>query len=355
MWALLAVTPSVQMSRIDVGGNRAGTQTGYTAYGMNGQVRVLIEGINTTEGTGGAGFYFDYASLEEAFLGTQRPVGGNAEPRRAVAVHRALGLATSSRASITSTGTTTRCRARTCPTSTRCRRRSTTRRSASTATRSIATTTTTSTPAVRSSKDKLWFFGTYRKQFNAVAQPNFQFDKTFDTKLWNAVGKVTYQVNQKNKLIGYYQWGQKMQPNRLPFATYTYASPEQTFKQDSGSWVYKGEWNGTRQRQAVSRSALRRLRLLLPADHQQPRQLLLARHRPRWSSEGAHQKQQLDRDRKQIQPARHLLPRHREGQPHLQDGRARCCKEQSWEGFESRRGGDEQHRARLQQRRRRRR
>src|SRR3982751_1315321 len=69
MWALLAVTPSVQMTRIDVGGNRAGTQTGYAAYGQTGQVRVLIEGINTTEGTGGAGFYFDYASLEEAFLG----------------------------------------------------------------------------------------------------------------------------------------------------------------------------------------------------------------------------------------------------------------------------------------------
>ena len=89
MWALLAVTPSVQMTRIDVGGNRAGTQTGYSAYGFNGQVRVLIEGINTTEGTGGAGFYFDYASLEEAFLGTIGPVGRDAEPRRAVAVHRA--------------------------------------------------------------------------------------------------------------------------------------------------------------------------------------------------------------------------------------------------------------------------
>ena len=30
MWALLAATPGVVMSRIDVGGNRAGTQTGYT-------------------------------------------------------------------------------------------------------------------------------------------------------------------------------------------------------------------------------------------------------------------------------------------------------------------------------------
>jgi len=28
MWSLLAITPSVQMARIDVGGNRAGTQTG---------------------------------------------------------------------------------------------------------------------------------------------------------------------------------------------------------------------------------------------------------------------------------------------------------------------------------------
>jgi len=64
MWALLAVTPSVQMGRIDVGGNRAGTQTAYVAYGQQGQVRVLIEGINTTEGTGGAGFYFDFASLD---------------------------------------------------------------------------------------------------------------------------------------------------------------------------------------------------------------------------------------------------------------------------------------------------
>ena len=32
-------------------------------------------------------------------------------------------------------------------------------------------------------KDWVWFFGTYRCQFNAVAQPSFQFDKTFNTLL----------------------------------------------------------------------------------------------------------------------------------------------------------------------------
>ena len=52
-------------------------------------------------------------------------------------------------------------------------------------------------------------------------------------------------MNRNNKFVGYYQWGQKIQPNRLPFNTYTYKSPEQTYAQDSGSWVYKGEWNGT--------------------------------------------------------------------------------------------------------------
>ncbi|PYR61765.1 MAG: hypothetical protein DMF91_08860, partial [Acidobacteria bacterium] len=76
LWALLAVTPGVAMSRIDVGGNRAGTQTGYTAYGYSGQNRVLVEGINTTEGTSGAGFYVDYGSFEEVFLGT---IGQGAE------------------------------------------------------------------------------------------------------------------------------------------------------------------------------------------------------------------------------------------------------------------------------------
>jgi len=42
LWSLLALTPGVGMSRIDVGGNRAGTQTGYTAYGYSGQNRVLV-------------------------------------------------------------------------------------------------------------------------------------------------------------------------------------------------------------------------------------------------------------------------------------------------------------------------
>ena len=117
MWALLAATPGVVMSRIDVGGNRAGTQTGYTAYGLNGQVRVSVEGINTTEGTGGAGFYFDYGSFEEVFLGV---AGQGAEAATPGVQSQFLGKSGGNRLSparCTSTATTTRSRARTCRTS----------------------------------------------------------------------------------------------------------------------------------------------------------------------------------------------------------------------------------------------
>jgi hypothetical protein len=239
MWSLLAVAPGVVMGRVDVGGNRAGTQTGYTAYGYSGQVRVLVEGINTTEGTGGAGFYFDYGSFDEVFLGT---AGQGAEmPHPGVQsqfVGKSGGNAfqgsvyydyenNSLQGSNISDETLTRWAIR--PHSNEIQK--------------YHDFNIDAGGPIK--KDKVWWYGSYRSQFNAVEQPNFLFNATFDTKLWNPSGKVTYQLNQNNKFIGYYQWGQKIQPNRLPFSTYTYTRPDDTWRQDSGSWVWKGEWNGT--------------------------------------------------------------------------------------------------------------
>ena len=244
MWALLAVTPAVMMSRIDVGGNRAGTQTGYRAYGMDGQVRVLIEGINTTEGTGGAGFYFDYSSLEEVFLGT---TGQSAEmPNPGVQsqfIAKSGGNQFNGEYYLdwynNSLQGSNIPDSYTVPTAFN---NSPIRAHSNEIDRYYDTAINVGGPI---KKDKIWWFGTYRTQFNAIQQPNFQFDKTFDTKLWNAVGKGTYQLNQKHKIVAYYQWGQKIQANRLPQATYTYLDEGPTNRQDSGSWVYKAEWNGT--------------------------------------------------------------------------------------------------------------
>src|SRR5205085_1669205 len=69
-WAILSEAPGVKMQRIDVGGSSAGTQTTYYVYGTTGQVRPMVEGINSTEGTGAFGNYVDYGSFEEVSIGS---------------------------------------------------------------------------------------------------------------------------------------------------------------------------------------------------------------------------------------------------------------------------------------------
>jgi hypothetical protein len=340
MWALLAVTPSVQMGRIDVGGNRAGTQTGYTAYGFNGQVRVLIEGINTTEGTGGAGFYFDYASLEEAFLGTS---GQSAEMPNPGVQSQFIARSGSNQFqgeyhidwynnSLQGSNIPDEY---TAPNAFNGTNGSNAIRPHSNEIDRYYDHDINAGGPIR--KDKAWIFGTYREQFNAVAQPNFLFDSTFNTKLWNAVGKATYQINQKNKLIGYYQWGQKEQPNRLPFAAYTYTSPEETFSQDSGSWVYKGEWNSTLSDKLYIEARYGDFGYYFPLVTNSPQNYF-------WHDTaaavvvGAHQVQQLDRDRKQYNLAATYFLDTGVGSHTFKIG-AEMLGERSWEGLYSRRGG----------------
>ncbi len=340
MWALLAVTPGVMVSRVDVGGNRAGTQAGYTAYGFNGQVRVLIEGINTTEGTGGAGFYFDYASLEEAFLGT---TGQTAEMPNPGVQSQFLAKSGGNKFAgeyhldwyNNSLQGSNLPDSYTAPNAFKGTNGSNRILPGANEVQGYYDHDINQGGPIK--KDKVWFFGTYRAQKNQVAQPNFQFDKTFDTKLWNAVGKGTYQLNQKNKFVGYYQWGQKIQPNRLPFATYTYKSPEQTYRQNSGSWVYKGEWNGTVTERLYIEARYGDFGYYFPLVTNSPDNFF-------WHdtgaliSEGAHQAQQLDRDRKQWTGAATYFLDTGMGSHTVKLG-GELLKEQSFEGFASRRGG----------------
>ncbi|MGE3274822.1 MAG: carboxypeptidase regulatory-like domain-containing protein [Vicinamibacterales bacterium] len=340
MWSLLAVTPAVQMSRIDVGGNRAGTQTGYTAYGFTGQVRVLIEGINTTEGTGGAGFYFDYSSLEEVFMGTS---GQSAEmPNPGVQsqfIAKSGGNQFSGEYYLDWYNNALQ--GSNIPddyTAPDAFNGNPIRAHSNEIDRYYDTAINVGGPIKR---DKIWWFGTYRTQFNAVAQPNFNFDKTFDTKLWNAVGKVTYQANQNNKIIGYYQWGQKLQPNRLPVSTAIYNSEGPTYKQDSGSWVWKGEWNGTVSDKLYVEARFGDFGYYFPTLANSDEQYYW-RDSGTLEIDGAHRRWQLDRDRKQVTgAATYFLDSG--GSSHTIKFGGELLYEQAWEGYEQPVGGNIEH------------
>ena len=170
MWSLLATTPSVTLNRVDVGGSTAGTQTTYFAYGYSGQNRPLIEGINTTEGTAAAGFYLDYGSFEEVFIGA---AGNSAEMPNPGVLTQFVGKSGGntpsgqpllrlrerrhSRAAISTAD-------QVIPGDRRAR-------SVPTATASPATRTSTSASAGRSSRIKMWGHFAYLNQQNSVAAP----------------------------------------------------------------------------------------------------------------------------------------------------------------------------------------
>ena len=73
-WTVLAAAPAIQLTRIDVAGSAAGTQTAYSAYDTKAdQHRPMVEGIVNTEGTNAAGFYYDYGAIDEVAVNA----GGN--------------------------------------------------------------------------------------------------------------------------------------------------------------------------------------------------------------------------------------------------------------------------------------
>jgi hypothetical protein len=243
LWSLLAATPAVTMDRLDVGGDRAGTQSGYTAYGYSGQNRVLVEGINTTEGTSGAGFYVDYGSFEEVFLGT---IGQGAEMPTPGVQSQMLGKSGGNKfqGEIYQDYENNSLQSANIPADVLAKGI----REHSNELQAYHDFNLNVGGPIK--KDKVWWYFSYRNQTTGVGQPNFVgpiAGKAFNTNLWNPSVKATYQINQNNKLIGYYQWGQKVQPNRLPpnTSSFTFVDLGQTLKQTSGSWIYKGEWNST--------------------------------------------------------------------------------------------------------------
>lgn len=258
MWSLLATTPAVSLNRFDVGGSTAGTQTTYVAYGNGGQNRPLIEGINTTEGTSAAGFYFDYGSFEEVFIGA---AGNSAEMPSGGVLTQFIGKSGGNRLSgelyyekefdgiqsrnlsqdqINRGAVNLGARA--------IRELGLNRADGNTLLDYKNLNASIGGPLV---KDKLWVWGGLLRQENVVYQPasGAILDGTqFVTKLINYTGKMTYQMTPKDKFIAYTQYGIKQQPFRTDAAAASgpqHLTSGSTLLQDSPSWVGKIEYNRT--------------------------------------------------------------------------------------------------------------
>ena len=231
LWGALAQSPGVRMQGFDVGGSHKSQQSGYSAFGINGQTRIVTEGVDTTESNSGAGFYQDYFSQNEiAVSGAGQDVTMNTPGAAVISTIKSGGNTFSGLINQTYEG------------------------------KSYVADNTNSDITKRGGsaspnllfwenhddlggpikKDKLWFF---------FAFDHFHIDKAIsgvnpaiatDLGFFNTdTTKETYKPSSKDTLIGYYQWDKKHKPLRGLSSTRPKSS---TLAQTSPSWMYNGKW-----------------------------------------------------------------------------------------------------------------
>jgi hypothetical protein len=235
LWALIAVAPGTTMSRFDVGGSAAGTQTGYTAYGLSSQVRVQVDGVNATEDTGGTG-YFDYGAFEEVQIGTDS--NDASMPTPGVQLNAVLK----------SGGNNFKGEVYTDYESESLQARNVDDRLLRLGVGEGTRITSYYDPNVNVGgpfkRDKFWYFVSFRNQHIGTTVTGFPVDKPGDfeflTRLTNLTYKLSYQFNANNRVSHYIQARQKLQPFRDAASTrYT----DSVFRQDSVSIYGGSEWH----------------------------------------------------------------------------------------------------------------
>ena len=218
-WAVIAQAPAVSITRVDVGGSNALTQQTSVTYGLtsgSGVNRGMVEGVMVNEGAGGSSemYYTDYGALAEMSVNaagntaempnpgalTQLVVktGGNQyhgdvyydyesdafESADIDANDIRLGLTGSNVLSVYDTN------------------------------RISKFSDFNADLGGFIKKDKLWWYFAYRYTSVAQRYPTL-LDDTQKTTSPVFTGKMTYNINSKQKLSGFYQHSAKVQPDYL--------------------------------------------------------------------------------------------------------------------------------------------
>jgi hypothetical protein len=251
MFALLALSPAVEVARIEVGGSSGAAGAPYAAYGTRGFNRPMVEGISVT-GIFPTGFTLDYGSFEEVSVltgahGAEWPTpgvhmqfisksGGNRyrgtlyadyEDRRWQSFNideQQIGRGVQSGGGLLPRDVN----------------------------RLWDYYDVNGDVGGFVIRDKVWWYSSIREQEISARLVNFPVTP-HRTRLTNYTGKGTYALTPSNRFIAFAQAGRNHQPNRLdPFgptgsrltaATAINASEESTANQRALGWVWKGEWN----------------------------------------------------------------------------------------------------------------
>jgi hypothetical protein len=225
IWALIAVAPGTTMGSYDVGGSRAGTQTGYSAYGTSGQVRVQIDGANATEDTGGTG-YFNYGAFEEVQIGTDS--NDASMPTPGVQINAVIKSGGNNfrgdlyldfqHSSMQGSNVTDDIRRQGLGEGTRI-------------TKYYDPNIGVGGPIKR---DRVWYFVSARDQYSGTRIGGFPIENPgtfeFQSKIQGLTEKTTYQLSPNNKLSQFMELRRKLQPSRGAGST---AYQDAVFKQES--------------------------------------------------------------------------------------------------------------------------
>ncbi|MFQ5742580.1 MAG: carboxypeptidase regulatory-like domain-containing protein [Acidobacteriota bacterium] len=237
IWSVLAMTENINMRAYDVGGSHKSQQLNYDAAGLRRQARVMTEGLDSTEGTGGTGFYFDIFANSDVQI-------------RAAATDVEMGQAGVFIVQNTKTGGNeyTGSISQTFEDDSFVRDNITDdlRSRAFTGNPNLQFREThldAGGPVSKANVDKLWFFGTFN---------SFRIDKEvsgIDPQLATDIGeffvysgKVNWKATSKDEIIGFAYWQLKEKPQRGLSST---VAPESVLGQASWSRMWKGEWQRT--------------------------------------------------------------------------------------------------------------
>jgi hypothetical protein len=231
LWAVLAQSPGVRMLGFDVGGSHKAQQTGYEAYGIRGQHRVVSDGVDSTEGSSGSGFYYDYYSVEEFQVSAGGADVEMTSPGASVVTTIKSGgddfsglyhidyegesfVADNSDAELEARGFT--------------------------GNPNLLFWEAHADLGGPIQRGKAWFFAAYNHftldKVRSGVDPAVATDESFFD---NYTVKLSWEPTESDRFVGYSQWGQKRAPSRGISAL---VPPESAVDQNAWSWVHKAEW-----------------------------------------------------------------------------------------------------------------